>query len=103
MSYVKKDESADQPMMKLDRSSVFQDGIHCSPSLQCALWILILSQQDCSILPLYLLEDVEPFLPRLLCSYSLARRSQRMRPQRSFSAYPSYSKIRIRLCDKWYT
>ena len=28
MSYVKKDEDADQVMMKLDRTSVFQDGIH---------------------------------------------------------------------------
>lgn len=26
MSYVKKDEDADQVMMKLDRTSVFQDG-----------------------------------------------------------------------------
>ena len=27
MSYVKKDEDADQMMMKLDRTSVFQDGV----------------------------------------------------------------------------
>lgn len=38
MSYVKKDEDADQVMMKLDRTSVFQDG---KPS-----WFMISSIPD---------------------------------------------------------
>lgn len=31
MSYMKKDEDADQVMIKLDRTSVFQDGMHTPP------------------------------------------------------------------------
>lgn len=33
MSYVKKDEDADQVMIKLDRTSVFQDGAFTSPEI----------------------------------------------------------------------
>lgn len=39
MSYVKKDEDADQVMVKLDRTSVFQDGAltaFCIPPLKQA-------------------------------------------------------------------
>lgn len=36
MSYMKKDEDADQTMIKLDRTSVFQDGETPLPSRSCS-------------------------------------------------------------------
>lgn len=64
MSYAKKDEDADMPSLKLDRTAVFQDGQEF-PSL-LPEFSTDLSQLAYSTLRQYHPESVEHSLPRLL-------------------------------------
>lgn len=70
MSNFKKDEDADIAIMRVDRTSVFQEGeLICYPTLIQQLMLSV--QHDCSIPPRYNLEDAESFSPRLPSSSTL--------------------------------
>lgn len=58
MSYAKKDEDAEQAILKVDRTSVFQEGRFTTLAVSL---LLNLTQLDCSTLRLYHRYDVEGF------------------------------------------
>ena len=102
MSYRKKDEDADQAIVKVDRTSVYQEGTASTPSTVVSLTNMHIKRGSSIHLP-YHLEDVESYSPRLDSSSSPESGSLQTKLPLSSSAYPSCSKTKIPRYGKWYT
>lgn len=93
MSYSKKDEDADTALMRVDRSSVFQEG-----ELEHPLQLKHATngrQLDCSIPPLYNLADAGCYLQKLCCSLRKESNGQRKKQLPSSSEFRNCSKIKM--------
>lgn len=102
MSYGKKDEDADQAIVKVDRTAVFQEGESDEGMAEKAALTENI-QPVCSIPRPYRLEDVGYSSPRSPFFFSQASAFPPMRPLRSSSAFRSSSRIRMLLYGRWCT
>ena len=93
MSYSKKDEDADQAIVKVDRTAVFQEGRHSKPFHDHPR-VIIYNQPVFSITRPYPLENAGYSLPRSLSYYLRGNLSLPTKLQTSSLASQSSSKTR---------
>ena len=99
MSYGKKDEDADQAIVKVDRTAVFQEGnVHHLPRIITSL--MGMDQLACSTTPPYPLGNVASSLQRYRSSFLLEIAFLQMKPRIFFSAYRSCSRTKTPLFAK---
>jgi hypothetical protein len=102
MNYSKKDEDAESAIMRVDRTSVFQEGQPCAHPLDSP-FVVNTTQHDYSTPPPYSHEDAESYSQKLLFSSTRANDSLQTKPRLYSLVSRSCSRTKMPAYDRWFT